>query len=269
MKAVLRLLCSAVLVACLVLVMGCPITEKGPTPGETRIFDGIEFQWCPPGSFMMGSRVDEVGRDSDETRHAVTLSQGFWLGKYELTQAQWTAVMGSNPSFFLEPTSAIRPVERVSWDDVQYFLAALNANKYAVGGPYRLPTEAEWEYACRAGSTTRFYWGEDSAETEIADYAWYLGNGDNTTHNVGEKLPNEWGLYDMAGSVDEWCQDWYAEYPSGSATDPEGPATGEYRVLRGGEWSSFPTQIRSADRRFAPPEFWYDRIGFRLLRTPD
>ncbi|MCC6694073.1 MAG: formylglycine-generating enzyme family protein [Candidatus Hydrogenedentes bacterium] len=269
MKHVFRSACGAVFLACLVFATGCPFPHDTPIPGETRIFDGIEFQWCPPGSFMMGSPLSEVGRFDNETRHRVVISQGFWLGKYEVTQAQWVAVTGSNPSYFSSATSAIKPVEQVSWDDVQYFLAELNANKSAIGGPYRLPTDAEWEYAYRAKTTARFYWGEDPTESDITDYAWYLGNASNETHNVGEMLPNDWGLYDMGGNVDEWCQDWYADDPDGSFVDPQGPATGTSRVARGGSWNSSPAYCRAALRDFFLPSSRNAVRGFRLLRIPD
>jgi formylglycine-generating enzyme required for sulfatase activity len=257
------------MVVSLLLATGCPFSNDGPVPGETRIFDGIEFQWCPPGTFMMGSPESEVGRLVDETRHQVTISQGFWFGTYEVTQAQWAAVMGSNPSQF---SGADRPVEQVSWEDVRFFITALNVGngKRAIGGPYRLPTEAEWEYAYRAGTTTRFYWGEDPTETEIPDYAWYMSYAGNVTHNAGEKLPNAWGLYDMSGNVYEWCQDWYAEYLAGPVTDPGGPAAGTtIRVLRGAAWLNDPASCRAASHFNGSPGSRDHAVGFRLLRTPD
>jgi formylglycine-generating enzyme required for sulfatase activity len=243
---------------------GCP--AAGPVPGETKIFDGIEFVWIPAGSFTMGSPADETGHQADETQHKVTISRGFWLGKTEVTQAQWIAVMDSNLSFF---SGSIKPVDLVSWDDVQYFLAALNAGKSAIGGPYRLPTESEWEYAYRAGTTARFYWGEDDPPMAIGDYAWYNGNSSSMTHDVGEKLFNAWGLYEMSGNVWEWCQDWIDAYPAGPVTDPQGPHSGTDRVLRGGSWADVPANCRAALRLLNAPDFRYDYIGFRLLRTQD
>ncbi len=267
MKHVYRSVGGAVFLACLVFGTGCSFPNGPPVPGQTRIFDGIEFQWCPPGTFMMGSPDSEAGRFTNETQHQVTISQGFWLGKYEVTQAQWVAVMGSNPSDF---PGNLRPVDKVSWDDVQDYLAALNAKKGTTGGPYWLPTEAEWEYACRAGTTTRFYWGDDPTESEITDYAWYEDNGNSEPHNTGTKLPNGWGLYDMSGNAYEWCQDWYEEdYPAGPATDPEGPAAGTDRTLRGGSWDADPGSCRSAFRLYSSPDGSGNSLGFRLLRTPD
>jgi formylglycine-generating enzyme required for sulfatase activity len=244
--------------------MGCP--AAGPAPGETQIFDGIEFVWIPAGTFTMGSPADEVGRNPDETQHQVRISQGSWLGKYEVTQAQWIAVMGSNPSNFI---NAIHPVENVSWLDAQIFIATLNASKAGFGGPYRLPTESEWERAYRAGTTTRFYWGDDPTETDIDDYAWYTSNSGGETHDVGEKLPNGWGLYDMAGNVSEWCQDWFDTYPAGPVTDPQGPSSGTRRVLRGGAWNFSPGDCRAALRFGFSPIGGGVNIGFRLLRTQD
>jgi formylglycine-generating enzyme required for sulfatase activity len=184
-----------------------------------------------------------------------------------VTQAQWQAVVGgTNPSDF---SGSIKPVEEVSWDDAQVFIATLNAGKSAIGGPYRLPTESEWEYAYRAGTTTRFYWGEDDPPTAIDDYAWYTSNSSAASHNVGEKLPNAWGLYDISGNVWEWCQDWYDDYPAGPVTDPQGPASGLYRVLRGGSWDLDPVGCRAAYRFNAPRGARNGNIGFRLLRTQD
>ena len=251
---------------CLVFTLGCPSgNNNGPVPGETRTFDGIEFQWCPSGTYVMGSPQGEEGHDSDETQHQVTISHGFWLGKYEVTQSQWESVMGSNPSLF---PGANRPVEAVSWEDVQDFIAALNTGK---GGAaeYRLPTESEWEYACRAGTTSRFYWGEDSDETTIDSHAWYNGNSSAETHAVGEKLPNVWGLYDISGNVFEWCQDRYGPYPSGPVTDPQGPSSGILRVARGGSWAHVPSACRSAERLSAPVDVQFSDIGLRLVRNAD
>ena len=246
-------------------LVGCLPRSTNAVAGETRTFDGMEFQWCPPGTFMMGSPDLEAGRSSDEPQHQVTISQGFWLGKHEVTQEVWEGVMGTNPSAH---GGADRPVERVSWVDVQAFLDALNIG-IGDGPVYRLPTEAEWEYACRAGTTTRFYWGDDPNETAIADYAWYSGNGNFETHNVGEKMPNPWGLQDMSGNVFEWCQDWYGDYPAGPVTDPQGPASGSFLVMRGGSFTVDPAYCRAAERNFNAPSGQGTDIGLRLLRTAD
>ena len=235
-------------------------------PGETQTFASIEFQWCPSGSFVMGSPEDEAGRsDNESPQHIVSLTHGFWMGKYEVTQAQWEALMDSNPSYY---RGADLPVERVSWNDAQAFIDALNAEHPEMR--FRLPTEAEWEYACRAGTSTRFYWGEDPDETEIDDYAWYEGNSGitNLTKPVGGKLPNPWGLYDMAGNVDEWCLDEYGDYPAGPVTDPLGEFLGQ-KILRGGRSDLQAIYCRSADRSFVEPENNLGFKGFRLLRAID
>jgi len=244
--------------------VGCP--AEGPSAGESRIFDGIEFVWIPAGTFTMGSPVDEVGRNSDETQHQVKISHGFWLGKYEVTQAQWTAVMGSNPSLF---EGADKPVDSVSWEDARYFITALNVGKATIGGPYRLPSESEWEYAYRARTTTRFYWGEDPADSDIVDYAWYNFTSSGHPHDAGGKLPNAWGLCDIAGNVHEWCQDSYDTYPAGPVTDPQGPNVGDFRMLRGGSWSNGATLARAACRRSESQDTAGQTYGFRLARTAD
>ncbi len=254
----------AAILACTAALPGCP--PAGPAPGETRTFDGIEFQWCPAGTFTMGSPEGEVDRDEDEVQHEVTLGRGFWLGRYEVTQAQWERVMGDNPSEF---QGASRPVEMVSWDDAQDFIAELNASLVFSDAEYRLPTEAEWEYACRSGHAERFYWGNDADESDIDDYAWYGGNSGDQSHFVGGKLPNNWGLRDMSGNVDEWCQDSYSAYPAGPVTDPQGPEDGHNRVLRGGTWWAGSDACRSANRNYNDPTSQFDDYGFRLLRTED
>ena len=178
--------------------------EAVAIPGTDLI---IDMAVIPPGTFMMGSTPSEPGRNPRERQHEVTITKGFWLGKYAVTQAQWQAVMGNNPSKFKGDDQ--RPVELVSWDNCQQFLQKLNA---LGGGEFRLPTEAEWEYACRAGSSTAFCFGDNQAQLD--DYAWYSKNSGGQTHPVGQKTPNAWGLYDMHGNVWEWCEDWHGEYPS-------------------------------------------------------
>ena len=175
-------------------------------------------------------------------------------------------MMGTNPSnfYFLGPQN---PVENVSWTDAVEFcrkLSAMPAEKTA-GHVYRLPTEAEWEYACRSGTTTAYGFGDDASR--LGDYGWFDGNSDSSTHPVGEKKPNAWGLYDMHGNVWEWCQDWYGDYPSGSATDPTGATSGSYRVIRGGSWSNDARYCRSAYRSWRTPEARYNNLGFRVLRS--
>ena len=216
----------------------------------------MEFVWIPPGSFRMGSPSSELGRDSDEGPvHEVEISQGFWLGKYEVTQRQWAAVMGSNPSRY--KGDARRPVEQVSWHDVQVFIDKLNPARKTL---YRLPTEAEWEYACRAGSSTRWAFGDDTRR--LGDYAWYIGNNNPSgTKAVGGRLPNTWGLYDMHGNVREWVQDSYGSYPLGFST-------GSFRVVRGGPFNLGVQAQRSANRVYYSPDVHDGGIGVRLVRVP-
>jgi formylglycine-generating enzyme required for sulfatase activity len=237
---------------------GCPFSLRA---GTARTFHGMKFQWCPAGTFTMGSPADEEGRSDDETQHQVTLTHGFWLGTYEVTQSQWEDVMSNNPGHF---DGANRPIEEVSWDDVQEFLDELNSG--IGGGKFRLPTEAEWEYAYRARTTTRFNWGEDANESEIDDNAWYEENSASETHPVGGKLANNWGLHDMGGNVYEWCLDFYDEYFDGPVTDPQGPAEGFERVARGGEFSAGANNCRAAFRTGLPPDFHDYAYGFRVLR---
>ncbi len=216
----------------------------------------MEMIYVAPGSFTMGSPTSEKGRNDDETRHRVTLTKGFWLGKYEVTQAQWQSVMGENPSKF---KGANRPVEKVSWEDCQRFIAKVNAEaRRQFGGGARLPTEAEWEYACRAGST-----GPYGGNGNLDDMGWYSGNSGDETHPVGQKQANAWGYYDMHGNVCELCEDWYGDYGS-AMTDPTGPASGVLRVLRGGGWLNRARLCRSALRFWDGPGVRSDDCGFRL-----
>ena len=220
----------------------------------------MEFVWIGPGTFTMGSSEQEEGRDLDEIQHPVIISQGFFLGKYEVTQAQWESVMGNNPSHF---SGENRPVEQVSWEDVQAFIQQLNEEMDDV---YRLPTEAEWEYACRAGTTTKWSFGND--EDSFGDYAWYEGNNSSIgTKEVGTKLPNPWGLYDMHGNVWEWCQDFYGAYVNDWQTDPSGPVSGSDRVMRGGYFGGAIERQRSADRAGPEPSRRAYSIGLRLVQT--
>ena len=223
-------------------------TEGVPAP--------MEFVPIPAGSFLMGSPEDEQDRGSDETQHAVTISQGFWMGKYEVTQGQWEAVMGSNPSRYSQCGPRC-PVEQVSWDDVQEFIARLNAREGGSGYRYRLPTEAEWEYAARAGTSGARY-------GELDEIAWYAGNSGETIHPVGQKLANAWGLHDMLGNVWEWTADWYRSYPG---ADDEFDYSGSRRVFRGGGWSDGAWYVRSAYRSITSPGYRFNFIGFRLVRT--
>jgi len=217
----------------------------------------MEFASVPAGTFQMGD-ISGVGDAAERPVHAVTISKAFKLGKHEVTQAQWQAIMGTNPSHFTGDLNL--PVEQVSWSDCQTFIAALSAR---FGRTFRLPTEAEWEYACRAGSTTDYYFGNDTAQ--LGGYAWYFDNSGLATHAVGGKVPSAWGLYDMSGNVWEWCQDWYGAYSSSPQTDPAGPSTGSARVLRGGSWFNFADAARCAYRASLAPGDRNPNIGFRVV----
>ena len=199
---------------------------------------GMEFMWIPPGGFLMGSPEDEEGHRVDELRHEVRISEGFWMEKYEVTQGEWESVMGANPSRFSDCGPKC-PVEHVSWFDMDEFIQRLNGRESGKGYRYRPPTEAEWEYAARAGTTGARY-------GELHSIAWYRDNSGSETHPVGRKRANAWGLHDMLGNVWEWTGDWYDRYPSGSVTDPQGPSTGSYRVIRGGSWAFLAGFVRSA-----------------------
>ena len=223
---------------------------------------GMEFVHVQPGKFKMGSPSNESGRDGDEKQHRVKLTQGFYMQMTEVTQGQWKAIMGNNPSSFKECGYSC-PVENVSWNEVQDFIRKLNQREGR--DRYRLPTETEWEYAARAGSRTRFSFGDDDGSP--GEYAWYHGNSGNETHPVGQKRPNAWGIYDMHGNVLEWCQDWYDSYPSRSVTDPTGPPNGSLRVVRGGSWYDDSWDLRSANRGLEHPGNRFLNVGFRLLKT--
>jgi formylglycine-generating enzyme required for sulfatase activity len=244
------------------------VPEK-PTPFTLDLGAGVkmEFVLIPAGSFLMGS---EKGGNDEKPVHKVTIAKPFYLGKYEVTQEQWQVVMGSNPSRFKGPKN---PVEMVSWNGCQEFLKKINEKFPGIGS--RLPSEAEWEYACRAGSTTEYCFGD--GETGLGDYAWYVTNSGRwsftnsgrETHPVGEKKPNAWGLYDMHGNVAEWCQDWYHDSYSGAPRDGsawESPA-GSTRVIRGGLWNYYALSCRSANRYRYHPDSRYYGIGFRFMRT--
>ena len=225
----------------------------------------LEMMPIPSGTFVMGSPSDEQDRDSDEgPQTTVTITKPFWLGKTEVTQSQWKAVMGNTPS---RRNGDDLPVESVSWNDAVAFCEKLNEMKRATlpaGYHYTLPTEAQWEYACRAGTTTRFYYGDDPSYSQLGQYAWYADNSSRKTHPVGEKLPNGWGLHDMHGNVWEWCLDRYRDYPGGSVSDPQGPQSGSLRVFRGGSWHRIARDCRSANRFRYGPGRTLDYLGFRV-----
>ncbi len=297
---------------------------------------GMKLRWCPAGEFWMGSPETEKGRFDDEVRHKVSLSQGFWLGQYEVTQGEWEAVMGrslrdqarlmleddtvytclpgdpatlrefNNQKKDADPTVAIGteggniPIYLVNWEEATEFCRELTererrAGKLPENWEYRLPTEAEWEYACRAGTSTTLYTGAltikgDKNGPELDEIAWYGGNssvdyegrgwstddwaekqypgGRAGPREVGQKAPNDWGLYDMIGNMFEWCQDWYGDYPQGYAVDPKGVGTGTLRVARGGSWENQAYLCRSALRDFTQPTIRIRNWGFRVALSP-
>lgn len=278
-----------------------------PTPGQ-RFYRAVSVAapadtnlvFIQPGTFTMGSPTDEADRYGDETQHTVTISRGFWMGKYLVTQGDYVAVAGSNPSFFRNGRSGsfyggtggtitnelVHPVEQVLWIEATNY-CAMRTQQERAGGliptnyVYRLPTESEWEYAARAGTTTAFYLGSglycgqanfngqyeyDAARGNIYNPSGiFLG----ITVPVGSYAANPWGLYDMIGNVLEWCQDWYGNYPGGSVIDPQGPATGSGRVLRGGWWAWNAKDCRSALRYYFSPDLRFnDFFGFRVLLAP-
>jgi formylglycine-generating enzyme required for sulfatase activity len=221
----------------------------------------LELLWIKPGTFLMGSSRDEAAHKAEYPQTQVTLSNGFWLGKTEVTQAQYEAIVGTNPSTF-KTAGPHAPVERVSWEDAMKFCAMLTdrerkAGRLPDGYMFTLPTEAQWEYAARAGTT-----GDYSRDPEIT--SWHIGNSGDTTHVVGAKEPNPWGLYDMSGNVLEWCFDWYGNYPGGAVTDPTGPRHGYYRIARGGSWRADIQVGRSAARAGGSAGRLDYTLGFRL-----
>ncbi len=220
---------------------------------------GMEFILIPAGEFQMGSKD---GFDNEKPAHLVRITKPFYLGTYQVTQGQWQAVMGNNPSHFTGDLN--RPVETVSWEDAQVFLQRLQEREK--GKAYRLPTEAEWEYAARAGSTGAYCFGDDVSQ--LKEYAWYEANAGGTTHPVGQRKPNAWGLYDMHGNVWEWCHDGRRTYTSASVSDPLGPTTKDaHRVLRGGNWYVDAQYVRSALRFAFDPGYRYVFFGFRCASS--
>jgi formylglycine-generating enzyme required for sulfatase activity len=256
------------LLLALVLVLPAPLAVAAvsdstrPAESNFRVSDlGLELVWIRPGTFDLGSPTAGDGDERPVTR--VSLTAGFWLGVTEVTQAQWTAVMGKNPSAH---RGAGLPVESVTWSEARDFCRRLTERERAAGRlppgfAYTLPTEAQWEYACRAG-TTGDYAGDPGA------MAWHGANSGYETHPVGAKLPNAWGLYDMHGNVWEWCLDWYAPYPGGSITDPAGPASGADRVYRGGSWGDVAGASRSSFRNGRGPGFRLGSLGLRVALAP-
>jgi formylglycine-generating enzyme required for sulfatase activity len=275
---------SMALVGCASVLLGRPnaavAQSTAASAGQTHINSiGIEFTLIRAGSFMMGSPdSDRNAREFEKPQHQATISKPFYLGRYEVTQEQWEAVMGSKPytldrsnPFYSLPGMAERITRpnhpaTVSWIDAQQFIAHLNEREG--GNRYRLPTEAEWEYAARAGTTTAYSFGDNNAD--LGRHAWY-GEDFNAggTHPVGQKEPNPWGLYDIHGNAWEWVQDWFDPnyYASSPPVDPQGPHLGTERVVRGGSWHTTATSWRTAFRRDYAPDYRGISIGFRLLRT--
>ncbi len=248
------------------------VSPSATATGQSRITNSLdmEFVFIRPGTFMMGSPSNEPKRDKDEHQHRVTLTRGYYLQTTELTQGQWKRVMGSNPSGFKNCGDDC-PVEKVSWTSAQTFIQKLNQKEGT--DKYRLPTEAEWEYAARAGTKTPFSFG-DCLSTDQANYdgnypmpGCSKGRYRNKPVAVGSFPANAWGLYDMHGNVWEWCQDRHGDYPTGSVTDPNGPSSGEDRVSRGGSWGNYARYCRSAVRYGGSPDGRIYYLGFRLART--
>ncbi len=247
-----------------------PLPEKKPVEARpavtlTPVLESLESNmvYVSPGKFKMGCTDEQLGScENDESPvHEVTLS-GYFMGKYEVTQEEWRAVMGSDPEQLSFKGCNRCPVESVSWNEVQVFLRKLNA---MTGKDYRLPTEAEWEYAARGGSKS--YGSQYSGSINIGEVAWYNGNSGSKTHPVGQKLANELGLYDMSGNVWEWCWDWKDAYSGSSQLNPQGPYTGSYRVRRGGSWLNYADGCRVSQRGNEDPSRRYNHFGFRLARS--
>ena len=242
-----------------------PVKPEPPPDAEKQIDLGkgvtMKLALIPAGEFMMGSPESEKDRNVGEgPQHKVTISSGapgFYMGVTEVTQEQYEAVMGKNPSKFKGPKN---PVNQVSWNDAAEFCKKLSAK---TRGIVRLPTEAEWEYACRAGTKTRFYFGD--SEKQLGDYAWYKENSDKKVHPVAQKEPNAWGLYDMHGNAWEWCSDWHGSYANAKAVDPQGPASGKDRVLRGGSWGDDAVSCRAARRLGRAPDDQDKTRGVRVV----
>ena len=266
-RAVLLLFAVLLLLVPTVCVSATADPRRYVAAGDTR----IAIIRIPPGRFLMGTNeaihADDSWKpcascpprnDAERPAHQVTITHEFWMGEFDVTQGQWQAVMGTNPSHSKE-SGPDAPVERVSWNDVQQFLGKVNASQQE--WMVRLPTEAEWEYAARAGTTTETYGPLD-------DIAWYRGNGGGKTHRAGEKRPNAFGLYDMLGNVWQWCSDWFGPYPSATAVDPTGPESGDKRIDRGGCYYCDAIHERASRRNRDTVEHASPSIGFRIVAVP-
>ena len=245
--------------------------------GDRRFYRALQqsaptnMVYIPPNSFLMGSPTNDLLRTIDEgPQTTVVITRGFWIGKYEVTEREYVAIMNVNPSAF--PTNLSNPVSSVSWLDATNYCAKLTqqelaAGRIPAGTAYRLPTEAEWEYAARAGTSTRYYFGDDGST--LTNYAWYAPNAGLSVHPVGQKLPNPWGLYDTEGNVWEWCLDWYGDtLPGGIQVDPKGPPSNPigFKVMRGGAYDYFDADCRSSRRLyFGAPTLTDSDLGFRVV----
>jgi formylglycine-generating enzyme required for sulfatase activity len=264
-----------------------------PATSQQRFYRAVSYQppnpsvvvsnmaWMPPGTFLMGSPTNEVGRGSDEILHEVTLTHGFYIGNDLVMQGDFLSVEGINPSYFNGiqgtndyGTDLTRPVEMVYQSVAADYCAKVTIREQQAGRlpanwVYRLPTEAEWEYACRSGTTNRFSYGDDPGYMTLVNYAWYAANSGSMTQPVAQKLPNPSGMYDVHGNVYEWCQDFYGAYPAGPVVDPQGPIGGSDVVFRGGAWSSSSGKFcRSAGRYSANQSYRDNTIGFRVVVGP-
>ena len=273
------LACALQIGACLTLTgFAVAAAEQPPRPGDTWnvALPGdvpMELVYIAPGAFLMGQSANEQDAypNKETPQHPVAISQGFWMGKHEVTKAQWQALMGTAPwtdrAYVSEDPNT--PAVYVSWNDAQAFLEKLTS---AAGKPFRLPTEAEWEFACRAGTTTRFYWGDDPNYEVIAEHAWWRGNtmlaGERCARSVGLLPPNPWGLHDMSGNVAEWCQDWHWFYFDGLQIDPVGATFADHRVFRGGSWLGMGGDCRTSRRTHELPDMVRSDIGFRVVSAP-
>ncbi len=239
--------------------LGRPVSETNSI--------GMQLVLIPAGEFLMGSPATQEGRGSDEQQHPVRITKSFHLSVHEVTQEQYERVTGVNPSFIAVPQ---HPVDNVSWNNAVRFCSQLSAlpEEKAAGRVYRLPTEAEWEYACRAGSTTS--WNCGNEEIRLGDFAWFGNSSRGRVHPVRAKKPNAWGLCDMHGNVWEWCADWYEKdyYASSPVDDPPGPTAGTLRVVRGGGWGSTASDCRAAFRSTGLPIIRDNRLGFRVAAAP-
>ncbi len=254
-----------VVMALLVVFAGYGSTEAGPVKGDiltNRL--GMTFVYIPPGDFMMGAKGEIPEHISDRTPHKVTLSRGFYMQTTEVTQGQWREVMGEIPSFFTECGDDC-PVDKASWDDARAFTAKLN--RMEAPRVYRLPTEAEWEYAARSGGKNEAYAGGD----DLSAAGWCRGDSNDRPHPVGQKAPNGFGLYDMTGNVWEWCHDWYSKtyYKISPLENPDGPLSGEDRVIRGGSWIDSPGTCRVTFRYWHVQAYQDYTIGLRLVLEAD